>query len=108
MGYSQQAVSRLTGVPQQTIWSWVNELAFSAQFREEIARRNQLFTDSLEDIEDQQILQANAVISRAVQGEYRRDAEGNRPIELDIAVELLRHTRWKQKAGEQHKRFGTP
>ena len=105
MGMSQQAVSRSTGVPQQTIWSWINELAFSAQFRDEIQVRARLFQENLEAIEEQQMLQATATFGKALAGEVRRDHDGNAPLEYLAAIELLRATRWKQKAGG-HKQFG--
>ena len=106
MGYSLNAASRVTGVALQTIWSWINELSFSAQFREEIQSRSALFQENLSAIEDQQAMQATATFGKALVGEVHRDSNGNAPIEYLAAVELLRATRWKQKAGEQHQRFG--
>lgn len=106
MGYSLNAVSRMTEIPVTTIWSWANELAFSAQFREEIQTRAKVFQDNLGAIEEQQMLQATATFGKALAGEVRRDGAGNAPLEYLAAVELLRATRWKQKAGEQHKQFG--
>jgi hypothetical protein len=107
MGYSLNAAERATGVAHQTIWSWANELAFSGQFREEIRRRAALFQANLEAIEDQQVLQATALYGRVLAGEVDVDRTGNLPAEYQYALELLRATRWKQRAGG-HKRFGTP
>ena len=107
MGYSLNAVARLTEIPYKTIWSWVNELAFSAQFREEIQARAAIFQSNLDAIEDQQTLQATATFGKALVGEVLRDSDGNAPLEYLAAVELLRNTRWKQKAGG-HKQFGAP
>ena len=109
MGLSQNAVSRETGIPYQTINSWVNDLLFSDAFREEVERRSALFQENLRAIEDQQIVQATAVVGRAISGELERELGargGQNPLQYDAAVELLRNTRWKQKAGEQHKQFG--
>lgn len=105
MGYSQQATSRLTSISQQTIWSWVNELAFSAQFRDEIARRAQMFRENLDNIEEQQVMTATSIIGRALQGDLPRDSRGNLPAEFVAAVELLR-PRWKTRHGEGHRKFG--
>lgn len=107
MGYSMNAASRVTGVAVQTIWSWANELAFSAQFQDEIQTRAKLFQDNLEAIEDQQMMQAVALFGRVLAGEVRRDKDGDLPPEYVAAAELLRATRWKQKAGG-HKAFGAP
>lgn len=106
-GYSLNAASRVTGVALQTIWSWVNELSFSAQFREEIETRAKLFQENLDAIEDQQILQATALFGKILAGEVKPDGFGNLPAEYRYAAELLRNTRWKQKAGG-HKQFGAP
>ena len=109
MGLSQNAASRDTGIPYQTINSWINDLAFSDAFREEVERRSALFQENLRAIEDQQIVQATAVVGRAISGELERELGargGQNPLQYDAAVELLRNTRWKQKAGEQHKQFG--
>ena len=111
MGLSQNAASRDTGIPYQTINSWINDLAFSDAFREEVVRRATLFQENLRAIEDQQIVQATAVVGRAIAGELERERDGRtgstkNTLQYDAAVELLRNTRWKQKAGEQHKQFG--
>jgi hypothetical protein len=105
-GYSLNAVSRLTQIPVVTIWSWVNELAFSTQFREEIDKRAALFQENLSAIEEQQKLQATSTFGKALAGEFHRDSSGNVPLEYLAAVELLRATRWKQIAGEPHRKFG--
>lgn len=107
MGYSMNAASRVTGVAVQTIWSWANELTFSGQFQDEIQTRAKLFQDNLEAIEDQQMMQAVALFGRVLAGEVLRDSLGNLPPEYVAAAELLRNTRWKQKAGG-HKQFGAP
>jgi hypothetical protein len=107
MGYSLNAASRLTGVAPMTVWSWVNELAFSAQFRDEIQKRAALFQENLAAIEDQQIIQATSLYGKVLAGEVKPDGLGNLPPEYRYAVELLRNTRWKQKAGG-HKQFGAP
>lgn len=106
MGYSQQAASRQTEVPQPTIWKWLNEREFSALFREEVQRRSALFQENLSAIEEQQKLQATATFGKVLSGEVRRDSSGNAPLEYLAAVELLRATRWKQIAGEPHRKFG--
>ena len=56
-------------------------------------------------VEAQQLVMGTATFHKALQGEVRRDSDGNLPVEYLAAVELLRNTRWKQKAGG-HKQFG--
>jgi len=112
MGRSQNAASRETGIPYTTINSWVSELLFSEAFRAEVMRRAELFQENLAAIEDQQIVQATAIVGRAIAGELERERDGRtggskNTLQYDAAVELLRATRWRQKAGEPHKQFGT-
>ena len=64
-----------------------------------------LVDNALEAIEDQEMLQATAILGKALAGEVPRDPDGNIPIEYSAALELLRATRWKQRSGG-HKQFG--
>ena len=107
MGYSLNAAARVTGVAVQTIWSWANELSFSEAFRAEVQKRAQLFQENLAAIEDQQIIQATALYGKVLAGEVEADGFGNLPPQYGYAAQLLRNTRWKQKAGG-HKQFGAP
>lgn len=104
-GYSQQAAARLSGVSQPQISQWINRDVTAALFCELIAERTRLFAENLEAAEDQQVVMATGTFHRALQGEIERDDNGNLPVEYLAAVELLRNTRWKQKAGG-HKQFG--
>jgi len=105
MGYSMNATSRNVGIAVGTVWNWVNDAQFSEQFRKEITQRAAVFQENLEAIEDQQMLQATAILGKALAGEVPRDPDGNIPIEYSAALELLRATRWKQRSGG-HKQFG--
>lgn len=110
MGLSQNAVARETGILQQTINHWVNDLSFSAEFRAAVVARSEMFQANLGAIEDQMVVQATALVARAIAGELDRDiARGGtqNPLRYDAAVEFLRATRWKRLAGEQHKQFGS-
>lgn len=105
-----QACSRVTGVPQQTIWSWNNELAFSAQYRELVQRRAEEFQAARDAIHDQQVVMALEIVHAALSGEMQRERVGDTtvtPLRYEAAIQLLRNTFWKQKSGEPHKRFGT-
>lgn len=105
MGYSQNATAIRIGVTQQAVSSWVNDVSYAEQFRAAVAERAALFAANLEHIELQQVLQATAVIGRALAGEIERDRRGELPAEFIAAVELLR-PRWRANAGERNKRFG--
>ena len=109
MGLSQNAASRETGVPYQTINGWVNNLSFSDAFREEVVRRAELFQENLGAIEDQMVVQATAVVAKAIAGELERERGGlsgtKNTLQYDAAVEFLRATRWKRISGG-HQQFG--
>jgi transcriptional regulator with XRE-family HTH domain len=105
LGYSQNAAARQLGVLQQTISLWLNDASFAPQFRERVAERQKLFEENLERIESQQQVMATALVGHALNGEAARDKYGNRPLDLDVAIELLR-PRWRYRAGERHKQFG--
>lgn len=105
LGYSQNAAGRKLGVPQTDISRWLNDVSFAAQFREKVAERQKLFEENLERIESQQQVMATALVGHALNGELERDRAGNRPLDLDVAIELLR-PRWRYRAGERHKQFG--
>lgn len=110
MGLSQNAVSRETGIPQQTISDWLNTLSFSEEFRAAVRTRAEMFQENLGAIEDQMIVQATALVARAIAGELDRDVTRSgtqNPLRYDAAIEFLRSTRWKRLAGEQHKQFGS-
>lgn len=104
-GYSQQAAARLSGTSQQLISYWLNDAVFAGLFGAKIAELSELFGENLEAVEAQQLVMGTATFHKALQGEVRRDSDGNLPVEYLAAVELLRNTRWKQKAGG-HKQFG--
>jgi hypothetical protein len=109
-GYSQQACSRVTGVPVGTIWSWNNELAFSAQYRELVQRRTEEFQAAKDAIHDQQVVMALEILQTALSGDMQRERVGDAsvtPLRYEAAIQLLRATFWKQKSGEPHKKFGT-
>ena len=106
LGYSQNAAARTTGVPYQTINDWVSNSRHAAEFRAIVEERMALFNENLTAIEQQQVVQATALVGMALSGEMQRDARGNYPLEYVAAVELLRATRWRQIAGEKHRQFG--
>ena len=110
-GYSLLACFRATGVPVQTIWSWNNELAFSEQYRALVQQRTEDFNQAKDSVHDQQVVMALQVIQEALSGELQRERSGplgpsEKPLRYEAAIELLRATFWKQKAGG-HKKFGT-
>lgn len=106
MGMSQNACARAFGVAVQNINYWVNEASFSEAFRAEVQARAKLFEENRGAIEEQQITRAIALVGEALEGGVERDRNGQLPVQHSVAIELLRATRWKQKAGEQHKQFG--
>ena len=109
-GYSMQAISRITGTPQQTIWSWVNELSFSEQYRELVQRRTAEFQAAKDAIHDQQVVMALEILQTALSGDMQRERVGDSavtPLRYEAAIQLLRATFWKQKSGAGHKKFGT-
>ena len=105
-GYSQQAAARLSGVRQPQISHWINRDAGAEHFCALVKERAELFRENLEAVEDQQLVLSTATFHKALQGLIERDDDGNLPVEYLAAVELLRNTRWKQKAGG-HQKFGT-
>lgn len=109
-GYSLLACSRVTDIPVQTIWSWNNELAFSEQYRLRVQERTEDFNQAKDSVHDQQVVMALQVIQEALSGELTRERNeragtSEKPLRYEAAIELLRATFWKQKAGG-HKQFG--
>ena len=98
-GYSQNRIAQIIGIPQQTISGWWNDNVWARQFQalvEDIeAKISQV------DITDKSIQTAELVYHQAVTGERTIDD----PTVI-AARELLAATKWKRKAGEEHKRFG--
>lgn len=116
LGLSINATGRETGIPDSTIGFWVNGASFAEQFRAELEVRKQLFRDNLAAVEMQMAVQSTALVAQAIAGELERDypdadenhrGKGQNPLRYEAAVEFLRSTRWKQLAGEEHKRFGS-
>jgi hypothetical protein len=99
MGYSQNAAARRLSIAQPTIASWIHREPHGLSFQAEIRRRAELFLENLGAIEDQQIIIATQLFGRILAGEVEADAYGNLPPEYRAATELLRATRWKQRAG---------
>ena len=100
IGYSQNRAAAICGVPQRTISSWWNELAFSEAFRQMVADAAAEFSKSR--ILDQTIKVAELLHHQAVTGE--RDADDP---EVVLARELLAATSWKVWATGGHKQFGS-
>lgn len=108
-GYSQLAVSRATGIAQQTIWSWCNELAFSEQFMERVDQRAEEFQAAKSAVHEQQVVMALQVVQEALSGEMQRERAGDAyvtPLRFEAAIKLLQSTFWKQQSGG-HKQIGS-
>ena len=109
-GYSQQAVSRALEMPVSTISAWLHERDFSDQFRELVVKRTGEFQAAKDAVHDQQVVMALQVLQDALSGDLQRErgrdgATGPAPLRYEAAIELLRATFWKQRAGG-HKPFG--
>ena len=107
-GYSQLAISRVTNVPQPTIWSWQNELAFSDQFNALVDQRAAEFNAARDAVHEQQVVMALQIMQEALSGEMQRERVGDAvvtPLRFEAAVKLLQSTFYKQIAGG-HKKFG--
>lgn len=98
-GYSQNRTAAITGVPQQTISDWLNVTDFSPQFTRMVQEMQVQFLENRESVLKQSEALALLLYHQGLTGE-RDDVS---PIEL--ALELLRNTVWKQRAGG-HKQFG--
>lgn len=103
-GYSQNRTAALCGVPQRTISHWYSDLDFSPQFRELVAELQVQFIQRRESILVQSETLALHLYHQGLTGECTDS--GATPI--DLALELLRATVWRQRAGQQHKAFGAP
>ena len=101
-GYSQNRAAALSGVPQRTISHWYSDLDFSPQFRALVAELQVEFIERRESILIQSETLALLLYHQGLTGEH--SDEGTTP--LDLALELLRATVWRQRAGQQHKQFG--
>jgi hypothetical protein len=110
-GYSQLAISRVTGIPQPTIWGWQNSLvSFSDQFNALVDTRAAEFRAAKDAVHEQQVVMALQVIQEALSGEMQRERAGDSyvtPLRFEAAVKLLQSTFWKQQSGG-HKQIGTP
>ena len=109
-GYSQLAISRVTGIPQPTIWGWQNSLvSFSDQFNALVDTRAAEFRAAKDAVHEQQVVMALQVIQEALSGEMQRERAGDSyvtPLRFEAAVKLLQSTFWKQQSGG-HKQIGT-
>ena len=108
LGYSLNAIARKLDIPQPTLWSWNNELAFSAQYRERVEQRIDEFAEARDAVHDQQVILALDILQQVLTGEMPRERVGDNaiaPLRYDAAVKLLSQTFWKQKAGG-HQQFG--
>jgi hypothetical protein len=104
-GYSQNRTAALIETSQQNVWYWWNEANFAVPFRAMVAERAILFIQARDAIHDQQETMAQAILHQALSGEIEADGFGRPPLRFDAAIELLRATYWKQRAGG-HKQFG--
>ena len=104
-GYSQTRTAAISGVPQQTISNWWGgDLSFSEQFRQLVADLQVEFMERRESIIEQSETLALLLYHQGLTGE--RVDPNKTPI--DLALEILRATVWRQRAGQQHKAFGAP
>jgi hypothetical protein len=101
-GYSQNRAAALSGVPQQTISDWWTGCTFSEQFRDLVANFQVEFMERRESIIEQSETLALLLYHQGLTGE--RTDPGTTP--LNLALELLKATVWRQRAGQQHKAFG--
>lgn len=107
-GYSMNAVARELGIAVQTIWSWNNEVTFAEQYREMVRVRTEEFQAARDAVHEQQVVMALQIIQDALSGEMKREPSGDTtqtPLRYEAAIQLLRATFWKQKAGG-HQQFG--
>ena len=109
-GYSQQACSRLSSIPVQTISNWIHDSTFSDAFRARVTQRTADFQAAKQSVHEQQVVLALQVIQDALTGELQRErgrdgGSGQAPLRYEAAVELLRGTFWPQQRGG-HKQFG--
>lgn len=107
-GYSQSAAARATGIPVTTISTWIHDRSFSEEFRAMVESRAAEYQAAAEAVHNQQVVLALQIVQEALTGELQRERTGTgsiTPLRYDAAVELLRATFWKQRAGG-HKQFG--
>lgn len=103
-GYNQTYVARQVGTTQPVISHWLHRHKYSEQFREAIRRRALELRAQVSRVEDTQIILATGLVHQALQGEVQRDSDGNIPVALQVAIELLRNTRWRMKVNEDKER----
>lgn len=101
-GYSQNRAAAISGVPQTTISDWWQDSSFSEQFRQLVADLQVEFMERRESIIEQSETLALLLYHQGLTGE--RSDPGTSP--LDLALELLKATVWRNRAGQQHKQFG--
>lgn len=104
-GYNQTYVARQVGTTQPVISHWLHRHEYSEQFREAVRRRALELRAQVSRVEDTQIILATGLVHQALQGEVQRDADGNIPVSLQVAIELLRNTRWRMKVNEDKERI---
>ena len=100
-GYSQNRAAAICGIPQRTISSWWNELAWSEQFRTLVGEINRQFEETR--VLDSTIKLAELLHHQAVTGERNGDDSA-----VVLARELLAATSWKRYANGEYKKFGAP
>ncbi len=103
-GYTQTHVARQLGMTQPAISHWIHRHEHSEQFRDAIRRRALELRSQVSRVEDTQIIMATSLVHQALQGEVERDRDGNIPVSLQVAIELLRNTRWRMKVNEDKER----
>lgn len=99
-GYSQNRIAQITRIPQQTISGWWNDNVWAEAFRALVEEIESKLAQV--DITDKSIQTAELVYHQAVTGERAID-----DATVIAARELLAATKWRQKSGEPHKKFGT-
>ncbi len=101
-GYSQNRAAALSGVPQRTISDWWQDSSFSVQFRQLVADLQVEFMERRESIIEQSETLALLLYHQGLTDE--RSDPGTTP--LNLALELLKATVWRNRTGERHKQFG--
>ena len=99
-GHSQNRAAALSGVSQQTISGWWIDNLWSAEFRDLVANMATEFGQRRDQVHDQQVSLAQLIVNQGLTGERSHD-----DAQLILAIEFLRNTDWKLRAGG-HSKFG--
>lgn len=99
-GHSQNRAAAICGVPQRTISGWWLDNVWSPQYRDLVAEMMVEFGKRRDQVHDQQVSLAQLLVQQGLTGERPNDDP-----QLVVAIEFLRNTDWKLRAGG-HTKFG--